>query len=194
MKTCISILRGINVSGRNKILMKDLKAMYEDMGYENVRTYIQSGNVIFETAKKKSDQALAQEIEDKIKATFGFDVPVITRSADEINEVLTHNPFLKRKDIDPAKLHVTFLAETPSKENWEQLKGANYLPDEFIVAGKEVYLHIPVSYGHTKLNNNFWESKLKLTATTRNWKTVGELAKMAGEANSKTKKNPNEKE
>jgi len=188
MKTCISILRGINVSGHHKILMKDLKAMYESMDFENVRTYIQSGNVIFETRQKKSDLVLAQEIRNKINETFGFDVPVITRSAEEINEVLTHNPFLKRKEVDLARLHVTFLAEVPSKEKLEQLKAVNYAPDEFIVAGKEVYLYIPVSYGHTKLNNNFWESKLQRTATTRNWKTVGELAKIANEASDKTKK------
>lgn len=175
------MLRGINVSGQKKVPMKELKAAYEALGYENVRTYIQSGNVVFETAKKKTDIALAKEIKHQIEATFGFDVPVMIRSLEEMNHALEHNPFLKRKDIDLAKLHVTFLSEVPSKENLAKLKEVNYPPDEFILEGKEIYLHIPVSYGNTKLNNNFFESKLKVTATTRNWKTVNELVKIASE-------------
>ncbi|PZF72724.1 DUF1697 domain-containing protein [Taibaiella soli] len=187
MKTCISMLRGINVSGKNKILMKELQTMYEAMGYENVRTYIQSGNVVFET-KKKTDIALAKEIKQQIEETFGFDVPVIIRGLDEMNHALEHNPFLKQKDIDLSRLHVTFLSEVPSKEHLAKLKDQNYAPDEFIIEGKEIYLHIPVSYGNTKLNNNFWESKLKVTATTRNWKTVNELVKIATEPTDKIKK------
>ncbi|MDB5227867.1 MAG: hypothetical protein JWN78_2060 [Bacteroidota bacterium] len=177
MQTYISILRGINVSGQKKILMTDLKALYESLGFSEVISYIQSGNVIFKY-KKETDLKLAQKIEQAISKKYKFEVPVIIRSVDEMKKVLTSNPYLKQKNTDEERLYVTFLAEAPTKENLEAIKKYNFSPDEFIISGKEIYLHIPNGYGNTKLSNNFFENKLKVTATTRNWKTVGKLVEL----------------
>ncbi|MGE5106405.1 MAG: DUF1697 domain-containing protein [Sphingobacteriales bacterium] len=178
MPTTISILRGINVSGQKKILMADLKALYEQRGFKDVTTYIQSGNVVFRTDKKLTNAELAQIIEKDIKTQFGFDVPVITRTSEEWNKIITANPFMKKKEINSDKLHVTFLSQEPDKANIKIAESFSYLPDEFSINGSEVFLHIPDSYGNTKLSNNFFENKLKVSATTRNWKTVITLAEI----------------
>jgi uncharacterized protein (DUF1697 family) len=174
----ISILRGINVSGQKKILMTDLKVLYEALGFTDVVTYIQSGNVIFK-GKKETDSKIAEKIETAMQKKYKFEVPVIIRSFEEIEKVLSSNPFLKKKSTDVERLHVTFLEESPSKENLEAVRKYDFSPDEFIVDGKEVYLHAPGGYGNTKLSNTFFENKLKVKATTRNWKTVNKLAELA---------------
>ena len=175
MTTYIAILRGINVSGKNKILMQDLKALFESLNFKNVKTYIQSGNVVFDSNSLKNLETLIQQ---KIKEQFGFDVPVIVRTVDEITNILKHNPYLKQKNIELDKLHITFLSETPIKENLTKIHTYNFAPDVFEIIGNEVYLHCPNGYGNTKLSNTFFENKLKVTATTRNWKTVNEIAKL----------------
>ncbi len=181
METFISILRGINVSGQKKILMTDLKALYESLKFKDVITYIQSRNVIFKTNSKSSDQDLAKKIEQAIHKKYNFHVPVIIRSVEEIENIISINPFLKNKDINTEKLHVTFLEEAPQPTSLESIKDFDYPPDEFIIIGKEVFLHCPDSYGETKLSNKFFESKLKVSATTRNWKTINKLIEIASE-------------
>jgi uncharacterized protein (DUF1697 family) len=178
MQTFISILRGINVSGQKKILMADLKALYESLHFKKVDTYIQSGYVVFKSDSKLSDVQLAQKIEKAITAKYNFEVPVIIRSIEEWKKAISQNSFLKEKNIDLKKLHITFLSEVPSKENVERIKSNDFLPDQFIIKEKEIYLHIPESYGETKLSNNFFEKKLKTKATTRNWNTVNKLFEM----------------
>ena len=155
MQTFISILRGINVSGQKKIWMADLKKLYEGLSFSDVKTYIQSGNVIFKSDSKTSDIEFAKKIEKAIFTKYNFEVPVIIRSKEELEKIISQNPFTKEKNIDLKKLHVTFLSETPDKEKIEQIKEADFLPDRFAIKGKEIYLHIPVSYGETKLSNNF---------------------------------------
>ena len=179
MQTFISILRGINVSGQKKILMAELKSLYESLKFKDVITYIQSGNVLFKTSKQLSDIALAAKIEKAICKKYGFEVPVIIRSKDEIKRIISDNALLKKNNIDEKRCYVTFLSEIPAKKNIESIKSDNYLPDQFIISGKEIYLYIPVSYGETKLSNNFFEKKLKVTATTRNWNTVKKLSELA---------------
>lgn len=179
MQTIISILRGINVSGQKKIPMAGLKALYENLGFTNVATYIQSGNVVFNTQDKENGEALAQKIEAAITQQYGFDVPVITRNVAELKQVVANNPFLGKEGVAPDKLHVTFLSKIPEATALQNLQAVSYPPDEFVVTGKEVYLHCPVNYGDTKLSNKFLESKLKVTATTRNLKTVNALLAMA---------------
>jgi len=179
METFISVLRGINVSGQKKILMADLKELYAALNFKNITTYIQSGNVVFKTDSKLSNQDLAKEIEKAIQQKYSFAVPVIIRRADELAQVVGANPFLSDSTIDTEKLHVTFLAEIPQESNLEKLNTFNYPPDQFAVIGQEVYLHIPERYGNTKLSNSFFETKLKVSATTRNWKTVQQLNQMA---------------
>ncbi len=181
MKTLISILRGINVGGHNKIPMAELKALYEELKFKDILTYIQSGNVVFKAAGGATDRALAIKIEKAIKEKFGFDVPVITRSAEEMGHALSVNPFLKKKNIDREKLHITFLNEVPQQARLDAIRKYDYPPDLFEIIGKEVFLYIPGGYGVTKLSNNFFENKLKVKATTRNWKTVNKLFDMANE-------------
>jgi len=178
MQTFISILRGINVSGQKKILMADLKTLYEKLKFKEVTTYIQSGNVAFKGEEKWKDIKLAQKIEGAIFKKYNFQVPVIIRSKEELKKIISSNPFLKEKNIDTKKLHVTFLSEIPAKTNVESIEDIDFSPDIFILNGKEIYLHIPVSYGETKLSNNFFENKLKVKATTRNWNTVNKLLEM----------------
>jgi len=175
METFLSILRGINVSGQKKIVMADLKALYEELGFKNVTTYIQSGNVIF--AAKNAD-SLAKKIEEKILKKYEYNVPVIIRTGDEMQSILAENPFLQNKNIALDKLHVTFLSDAPKQELLDKTKELNYEPDQFIIIEREVYLHCPNGYGRTKLTNSFFENKLKVKATTRNWKTVNELFKI----------------
>jgi uncharacterized protein (DUF1697 family) len=179
MATIISILRGINVSGQKKILMADLKTLYESLGFKNISTYIQSGNVIFTTAKKLSNTELAAVIEKAIKKQYGFEVPVITKTLIEWNKIIMANPFVKKKGIDLERLYVTFLSQPPDKENISKAESFSYPPDEFIITDAAIYMHVPDSYGNTKLSNNFFEKKLKVSATTRNWKTVVTLAELA---------------
>jgi uncharacterized protein (DUF1697 family) len=175
MHTYISILRGINVSGQKKIIMTDLVKLYEDLGFTDVKTYIQSGNVVFNSTKKVSNALLVKQIESKINEIYGFQVPVIIRTADDLAKIIASNPF---KTESTENLYVTFLSNLPNSNHLEKLTELNYLPDEFIVIEKEIYLNVS-SYGTTKLSNSFFENKLKVTATTRNWNTVNKLLAIA---------------
>jgi uncharacterized protein (DUF1697 family) len=172
MATYLSILRGINVSGQKMIKMADLKALYETLGFKNITTYIQSGNVVFESKTKKN---LAALIEQKIKNTFGFDVPVIVLTQREMQAIVEQNPFLKEKNIELDRLYVTFLAETPLAENLTKIATYDYSPEVFVIKEKAAYLYCPKGYGNTKLSNSFFENKLKVKATTRNWNTTNKL-------------------
>jgi uncharacterized protein (DUF1697 family) len=179
MPTYISILRGINVGGHNKIRMDDLKMICEGLGFKEIRTYIQSGNVIFKTDKPHSASALSAQIEQAIKEKYAFQVPVIIRTSDEIHSILSSNPFLNEPGIDRDKLHVTFLEEEPSSANITKITPYDFPPDRFSVIGKEVYLYCPKGYGNTKLSNTFFEKNLQAKATTRNWRTILKLAELS---------------
>ncbi len=158
--------------------MADLKALYEKLGFEEVITYIQSGNVVFKS-KSLQGKELVEKIESAISNQYGFHVPVIIRNREELEKVISGNPFLQEKNVNLDKLHVTFLSEPPVETNFQVLAKMNFAPDKFCVMGKEIFLYIPESYGNTKLSNNFFESKLKVKATTRNWKTVNKLLEIA---------------
>ncbi|MEP6595920.1 MAG: DUF1697 domain-containing protein, partial [Ginsengibacter sp.] len=119
---------------------------------------------------------LEKKISKKILEEFDFEVPVMVKSLDEINTVLKNNPFVHKRKEDDTKLHVTFLSHEPTTDNIDKINKAQYLPDEFILTGNTIYLFCPNGYGNTKLNNNYFENKLKAIATTRNWKTINELA------------------
>ncbi|MEO9144034.1 MAG: DUF1697 domain-containing protein [Ginsengibacter sp.] len=180
MQIFISILKGINVGGQKRILMADLKTLYESLQLKDVITYIQSGNVVFKSDGTFPDIEIAKKIEKAIDVKYGFQVPVIIRTKKELQKIISDNPFLKNKSIDVKKLHVTFLSGKPFKINVESIEETNFSPDEFVIQGKEIYLHIPESYGETKLSNNFFEKKLKVSATTRNWNTVNKLLEASG--------------
>jgi uncharacterized protein (DUF1697 family) len=180
MPTYIALLRGINVSGQRLIKMTDLKELFEAQGFQNVQTYIQSGNVIFSSKEKSSDK-IKNIISNSIKQKFGFDVGVLVITPDKIEYVLKNNPYIKKKkDID--RLYVTFLSGLPSSENIKKLNLIDYSPEEYIMDDKLVYLHVPNGYGKAKLNNNLFENKLKVEATTRNWKTINKLWELSNES------------
>jgi uncharacterized protein (DUF1697 family) len=178
MQTYISILRGINVSGHNLIKMKALQALYENLGFSKVRTYIQSGNVVFESNSADAG-TLEKIISDGIRETFSFEVPVIVLEREELKSISAHNSFINARGEEITKLHVTILSGSPVNDLAETIRHEDYLPDEFYILGRSVYIFCPGGYGNTKLSNAFFEKKLKVRATTRNWKTVLELVKMS---------------
>ncbi len=176
MNKKVAILRGINVGGNRKILMADLKLLFEELGFSNIITYIQSGNVLFNS--NTENELLADQIEQAITANFGFDVPVIVRSAIELKKAIDTNPFYDA-DADVNKLHLSFLKEKPTAENLQHTVSYNYEPDKFVIDGKEVFIFCENKYHESKLTNLFFEKKLKVGATTRNWKTVLKLMVLA---------------
>jgi uncharacterized protein (DUF1697 family) len=172
----VALLRGINVGGKNLLPMKALAEMFVAAGCTKVKTYIQSGNVVFRYGAKKD---VAAVVRLSIEAQFGLKVPVIVRSAEEMAKAIAGNPFLGR-GIDPAWLHVMFLGDEPSAAMIAGLDGDRSKPDEFMVIGREVYLHLPNGAARTKLTNAYFDSKLKTVGTQRNWRTVETLAEMMG--------------
>jgi uncharacterized protein (DUF1697 family) len=178
MHSYISMLRGINVSGQKPVKMTALKTLYESVGVHDVATYIQSGNVVFKSSK--NDASLVRTIEAAIEDTFGFGVSVVIRRSDEMEAVLRACPFIGRDTTNIGRLYVTFLSAVPSAACMAALHAVPLKTnDEFIVSGREVFLHCPDGYGNTQLSNTFFEKHLKLPATTRNWKTVNTLYAMA---------------
>jgi uncharacterized protein (DUF1697 family) len=150
------------------------------LGFIKLSTYIQSGNVIFQF-KEHKPMVLATTIHKKIEADFGLDVPVLVLELERLKKIISENPFPKDASKTPSFLHVTFLAESPKTDAinlFEEKKAAN---EEIAVSNEAVYLYCPHGYGKTKLNNNFIENQLKVTATTRNWKTTLKLLELATE-------------
>jgi uncharacterized protein (DUF1697 family) len=180
MNTFISMLRGINVSGQKKIRMVELQLLYESLDLLNVKTYVQSGNVVFDSAEQDAAK-VAGLIGTKIEQVFGCSVPVLIRGTNDFQRIVNGNPFLIERNEDPTKLHVTFLYDPPSESKLSGLEIPNNETGEFFVGEQEIFLFCPDGYGKTKLSNNFFERKLGVSATTRNWKTVNALLEMSVE-------------
>lgn len=178
MPTYISILRGINVSGHRMIKMDELKKMCAQLSFKNIHTYIQSGNLVFQSEMIDTGK-ISQSIAHNIQAKFGFDVPVITLTVARLEEILNENPFSNDLSKDPAFFHVTFLKDQPEKQNIELLNKVNLMNDSYYIHGNAIYLYCPHGYSNSKLTNSFIESKLKVTATTRNWKTIMAIYQIA---------------
>lgn len=178
MTTYISILRGINVSGKKLIKMEALRDMYGALHFQNITSYVQSGNVVFAT-KNTETAILAEKISTQIKSTFGFDVPVIVMTIGQFNDVIANNMLAKDLQKDASFLHVTFLASAPKPFDSKLIEDKLQSGEEIRFSDQAVYLYCPYGYGKTKLTNNFLVSKLKVGATTRNWKTTNELLKIA---------------
>ena len=179
MNTYIAILRGINVGGKNKIKMAELKSLLIAEGLKSVQTYIQSGNIIFESKEKDKPQ-IAQLISNAIKKEWNFDVPTLILDPMEIAYAKDKNPFWsKNSEIDITKLCVTFLDNTPDQDLVNQIVPPNNCTDFFEIDGKYIFLFCPGGFARTKLTNNFFERKLKQTCTTRNWKTINKLIELS---------------
>jgi uncharacterized protein (DUF1697 family) len=167
----LALLRGVNVGGANILPMKDLANLFTEAGSKNVATFIQSGNVVFDGSAKAGAVVCS-----KIEETFGFKTTIILRSLAEMEKIAASNPY---PDVDHS--HVVFLAVEPAPARIAQLDPNRSAPDQFTVAGREIYLHMPNGMGRTKLTNAWFDSKLKTVSTVRNWRTVLKLlAMMAG--------------
>jgi uncharacterized protein (DUF1697 family) len=175
----VALLRGVNVGGKNKLPMKDLAAMFVAAGCADVQTYIQSGNVLF-----VADASLAARLPDLIAARiaegFGYRTPVILRTADQLAEVASSNPFVAA-GVDLEALHVLFLADAPSQGRIDGLDGHRSPPDTFHVRGREIYLNCPNGVARTKLTNAYFDTKLATVSTGRNWRTVTKLLELVGQ-------------
>lgn len=174
----VALLRGINVGGRNKLPMKDLAAMFESAGCEQVRTYIASGNVVF-----AAGPALARRVPSLVGAAirdaFGFEPPIQMRSAAQLDAIVADNPF-PGTGTDEKMLHVVFLADAPRADAVAKLDPQRSPGDEFAVAGSEIYLHCPRGVANTMLSNAWFDATLETTSTVRNWRTTRKLLEMAG--------------
>ncbi len=175
----VALLRGINVGGKNKLPMKALVGLFEEAGCRDVRTYIQSGNVVYR-AGSHLGKAVPASVAKAIERELGLQVPMVIRTAAELAAVVQENPFLKQ-GVDPKFLHVAFLAGKPTKAQVRALDPERSPRDEFVVSGRELYLHCPEGMARTKLTNAYLDSKLETVSTVRNWKTVNVLAEWSGE-------------
>ncbi len=177
MPIYISMLRGINVGGHKRIKMDQLRRSFEALGFEQVKTYIQSGNVVFTTGKT-SPAALSKKIEERILKDFGFPASVISRNADEMSKMIAENPFLQQRGIDPAKLHVMFLSEPPAPAALKKLAEVTVAPDQCQCSAREIYFYLPNGVSKSVLWNSPVDRILAVITTTRNWKTVSSLHQM----------------
>lgn len=171
--TYVALLRGINVGGKNKLPMKELLGLFVQAGCRDAHAYIQSGNVIFR-AEPDVAAPLPGVIAARIAERFGYRVPVLLRTTEQIGDVIRHNPFIAAGAAEET-LHVLFLAERPSAASAESLDPGRSPPDAFIVRGQEIYLHLPNGAGRTKLTNNYFDTRLVTPSTGRNWRTVTTL-------------------
>ena len=178
MPVYIAMLRGVNV-GRNSLKMERLREICMGLGFTNARTYVQSGNVVFKA--KGSPSGWCGKFERALAAEVRLPVSILVRTPAEMRAIVARNPFLKRKSIETAKLHVTLLMEMPSKAARGALTKIAAGGDEYRLAGKNIYVYCPNGYGRTKLSNNALEKALGVRATTRNWNTVNMLCAMTAE-------------
>ncbi len=176
MKKYICLLRGINVGGRNRLKMEDLRNFLNRIGLKQVQTYIQSGNAVF--SSEQSEAELEKEIKAGISNAFDLEIQVFVRSPQHFRKVLEACP-LDHKTIPENRLMITFFSKTPDSELIHKILEGDYGRDVIHFKSDTSYFYSPDGYGRSKLSNNFLESKLKVSATTRNWKTVEKLLSMS---------------
>ena len=167
------------MTGHNSIKMSDLSALYNDLGFIEPETFIQSGNVIFSTIRDILVPDIARSIETAIHNIYRYDVPVMIRTVKEMRDLITSNPYLEEVNFDPAKMAVIFLHENPSESQILKVAAVDYPPDKFRIIGKEIFTFCPNGFGRSKIYTNFFENKMKVTGTARNWKTVTTLLGLA---------------
>jgi uncharacterized protein (DUF1697 family) len=179
MPVLISMFRGVNVGGHNKIKMDALRTLYESLKFEDPRTYVQSGNVIFRT-KEKNSPALAKKIQKAVERTFGCRPEVILRTPDEMRKAVAATPFTDR-NLEPGKILVTFLAGDPGPEAQLTLLALKAHPEELHLQGRELYIYFPDGAGRSKLPWSSVEKLLGTTGTARNWNSVTRMLAIAEE-------------
>jgi uncharacterized protein (DUF1697 family) len=176
MPKYIAFLRGINVGGKNKVKMETLREMCVTLGFQNVKTYINSGNVMFETAKT-DDVKLAAEVESAIENEFALKIRVMVRTIDEIRDIVVNNPFAGQFENDK-DLHVFFLDEELPPEKCETLLSSNNENEKFAVRNREIFCHLRVGVADSLMGKDFIGKKLKIAATARNWRTVNKILEL----------------
>ena len=177
MKTHLALLRGINVSGHNMMKMEALKTTLEAIGFQNVQTYIQSGNVFVDT-DEENPAAVGFKIKQEIFKTFGHEVPIVVIGKLDLEACLNNNPFLKEKDLDIKKLYMAFVSTTLRSDSINDLKISQFKPDEASIDGNRIYIKYAVGAGKTRFDQKYIEKKLNVTATIRNWNTVTQLLQL----------------
>lgn len=177
MTKYIALLRGINVSGQKKIPMAVLREILVEVGLKHVQTYIQSGNVIFQSTEVEK-QVLASKIYEMIKSHFGFEVPILVLKPEELQQIFDHCPFSQEKKENS---YFMMLFTKVDGALAEEISNIAYPNEEFLITEKAVYFYCSLGYGRAKLNNNFFERKLKITATARNYKTMVKLLSLLAE-------------
>lgn len=180
MTTHLALLRGINVSGHNMIKMDALKTALDAIGFKNVQTYIQSGNV-FVDSEEENGPSVGFKIKQEIFKTFGHDVAVVMVSQHDLEACFKNNPFLKEKDVDFKKLYVAFVSKELQPQSIHDLKMSQVKPDEVHINSTRIFIKYAVGAGKTRLDQKYIEKKLNLTATIRNWNTVTQLLQMFNE-------------
>jgi len=176
MTSCVCLLRGVNVGGNNVIKMEALRALCESLKLDRVQTYVQSGNVVCESAEREVP-GLSARLAGAIEKQFGFRSDVVVRTAAELRSVVTRNPFAGRSDVAPNKLLVVFFGADPDGDKVRGLKVAN---EELRLDGRELYVHFPDGQGKSKLSfAAFDRGAPKVSWTGRNWNTVTKLLAMA---------------
>jgi uncharacterized protein (DUF1697 family) len=179
MKTLISLLRGINMTGHNSIKMADLSNLYTELGFADVETYIQSGNVIFSCESDLKETELTAIIEEGISEKFKYMISVMLRNTEEMKNITKVNHFLTKENFDPAKMAVIFLNKAPGNTEVQIVPSPGSLPDQFLIHGREIFIYCPNGFARTRLYSNFFEKKNDVIGTTRNWKTVTTLLNIA---------------
>jgi uncharacterized protein (DUF1697 family) len=167
------------MTGHNSIKMADLSLLYHTLGFLENKTYIQSGNVIFRTDHSISEEEISKKIEKAIKEKYGYNVPVMIRTSDEVRSLFSRNPYLDIKDFDPSKMAVVFLHEIITALQIEKMRNISYPPDKYQITDREIFIYCPNGFGRTKLYTNFFEDKMSVVGTSRNWRTITTILSLA---------------
>ncbi|HNX00598.1 MAG TPA: DUF1697 domain-containing protein [Candidatus Cloacimonadota bacterium] len=178
MNTYIALLRGINVGGHNKITMEELRLACRKVGWENVKTYINSGNVVFQT-KTTDQKVLADNLMIQLQRYFKLLIPVLILEYSELTDMVSHNPFIIERNMNIDHLYLTLMKKEPEPGIRESIPHDQFLPDEFVIRGRAIYLFLPNGVTYANLQIPFFEKKFGTLTTTRNWKTIGKLMEMA---------------
>jgi uncharacterized protein (DUF1697 family) len=191
MSAIIALLRAVNLAGRNTIKMEVLRELCTTLKLQNPKTYVQSGNVVF-GARDQDPVKLSRRIADSIEKSCGFRTQVILRTTEELRSVIARNPFARQKDVEPAKLIVIFLSDTPDKKARERLKSIKADREELHLDGRELYIYFPDGMGRSKVSVAAIEKAVQFPGTGRNWNSVTKLLAMAEQLES-AKSDPNPK-
>ena len=171
MTRYVALLRGVNVGGKNKVPMSELRNLFESLGYSEVSTFIQSGNILFTSGVPATSTRLETAISDQ----FRISISVVLRTPQRLKTVVDRNPF---NQVDSSKLHIGFMTEEPSAATVRMLDTRRFQPEEFAVRGSELYLHLPNGMGRAKLPA-YLDRQLKVPTTIRTWNTVVKLLELA---------------